>query len=106
MKSNSTVLYKIYAEDSRLLYVGITNNLIPRLADHSQIWWMSHERINRIEFVNFDNRSDAREKEKELILNLKPVYNRQDTGLSRPVMLARQKAVIETRRKAMRNIKL
>jgi hypothetical protein len=67
-------VYRCYAEDGRLLYVGITSNGIKRFRRHGneRDWWPD---TARIEIEHFESRKETEDRERELIRELKPPYN-------------------------------
>lgn len=74
-----TWLYWLYNNCDELLYVGITNRLFARMAQHqaSQPWWRE---VARIEFFEYDNREEAAGEELRLIKSCCPPYNTQGTA--------------------------
>lgn len=70
-------LYKLYDKDDRLLYIGITSDIVRRFRQHSQEkeWWWD---VADIEVVRFLTRQAARTEEHLLIMMLHPVHNYQD----------------------------
>ncbi|MDD2270976.1 MAG: GIY-YIG nuclease family protein [Desulfuromonadaceae bacterium] len=67
-------LYRHYGHDSKLLYVGISNNALSRLYQHEQSseWY---ELISRVEIEHYPSREQALKAEKKAIENEKPIYN-------------------------------
>lgn len=68
-------VYKLYGRLSgRLLYVGMTNDLLRRIGEHKRKrdWWCY---IGRIDFDEFPNEWSARIAENKLIRIEKPLYN-------------------------------
>ena len=69
-----TTVYKFYGEDDELLYIGITGTGLRRIGQHrrnAEFWSKS----TRIELEHFDTRTDALDRERELIRSLKPPFN-------------------------------
>lgn len=66
-------LYRLYAADSTLLYVGISDNLGRRLREHSKReWWPD---IASTSFEQFDSRMEAERAEVKAIRNEHPKHN-------------------------------
>jgi hypothetical protein len=74
-----TQLYRHFAADGRLLYVGISVNVIWRIGTHQERshWFRS---ISRIEIEHFDSRDAALAAEKTAIRAEKPLFNVQHTS--------------------------
>lgn len=70
----SNVLYRVYDEDGRLLYVGITNNPPARFRSHraTKQWWAM---VAHIFTKTYDSRAALREAEREAIKTEHPTYN-------------------------------
>ena len=68
-------LYRHFAEDGELLYIGISISAINRLGQHEDhsAWFNS---IARVEIEHFDTRAEALEAEREAIQNENPKYNK------------------------------
>lgn len=75
-QAERTALYRFYAEDGELLYIGITANPKKRLAEHaaSKPWWTS---VARHDIAWFDNRASAASAEREAIASEGPLHNSQ-----------------------------
>lgn len=73
--SSMTISY-VYtlSAQSETLYVGVTNNLTIRFANHqsTKSWWRD---VDRIEVLPYKTREDAGRKEALLIRELSPKYN-------------------------------
>ena len=69
-----TALYRLYAHDGELLYVGITEAPARRMAHHAdtQPWWPE---VVRKTMVWYPTRSEADEAETATIDSEKPKYN-------------------------------
>ncbi|WP_417556141.1 GIY-YIG nuclease family protein [Microbacterium sp.] len=70
------VLYRLYAMDSTLLYVGVTNNVNGRMREHSKSrpWWgQVHHSLTQLEW--FRDIEEASAAEIAAIANEHPVYN-------------------------------
>jgi hypothetical protein len=69
-----TGLYRLYGDDDRLLYVGISLSVASRLSQHShdKSWWAD---VRHITVEHFENRTTARWAERLAILNEKPLHN-------------------------------
>lgn len=75
-----TTLYRLYAPDDTLLYVGITKGSAQRLTDHgNQPWWPD---VARITFERFSDRAAAATAERHAIATEHPVHN--IVGVSHP----------------------
>jgi hypothetical protein len=74
MDDGKHVLYRFYATDDALLYIGITIDPSHRFKQHGsdKTWW--HE-VARIELETFENRSEVLEAEKLAIKAERPKYN-------------------------------
>lgn len=71
---SSTFLYRHFAKDDALLYVGISLQAIARLTGHRSCSPWAHL-ITRIEIEAFDSREEALEAEARAIAAEKPRYN-------------------------------
>lgn len=71
-----TVLYRLYDCNDVLLYIGITNNLNRRLAQHAEdkTWWPQVDR-NRTRVSFYDTRDAAEAAELVAIRDEEPKYN-------------------------------
>ncbi len=68
-----TALYRIYGERSSLIYVGVTDNLPRRMADHcSKEWWRD---MRAMSVEEFPTRAAALAAEAELIRTARPTHN-------------------------------
>jgi len=91
-------LYRQFDSNGRLLYVGVAKNVDRRQSIHKyKSRW--HEQIHTVTTEQFSTRQAALEAEGAAILNEKPVFNRQGSGI-KPAMIAIKisaplKAVIE-----------
>lgn len=75
----ATALYRAFAVDGCLLYVGIANTPASRLAQHaSQSPWAT--RAVRVELEWFDDRRSAEIAERQTIGREKPLFNVQNSG--------------------------
>lgn len=71
-----TALYRHFAADDRLLYVGISFSAVSRLSQHNtQAHWSGH--IARMTVEWFDTRAAALDAETNAIFNEKPLHNRK-----------------------------
>ena len=84
-----TALYRLYGRDGVLLYVGVTDDLGRRFADHSRdkSWWR-HVAGKMVWF--YDDRGEAEEAETAAISGEDPVHNVRGTPRYAEVMLAAQ----------------
>lgn len=81
-------LYRFYAADDSLLYVGITNNPARRFSKHrdEKDWWLD---VTRIEMEQFDSREALLSAEKVAIKTESPALNiRLNRGTPRPEPVA------------------
>lgn len=70
-----TVVYEIYDEDGRLLYVGVTDDFERRMRQHAHTkWWWNPDQQHSIVF-EYPNRGEALRVEAETIRSQRPVYN-------------------------------
>lgn len=71
-----TSLYRYYDGSDILIYVGITGRGISRNAEHNRLaeWWPF---VARQEVEHFPSRQAALRREKHLIVELRPPFNRQ-----------------------------
>jgi hypothetical protein len=88
-----TYLYRLFAADGKLLYVGITDDLNQRLAAHS---WRGFARFTS---EAYPTRESAEAAEARAILIEKPAQNRQQPALRpapepRPVVTADFEAAV------------
>jgi hypothetical protein len=69
-------LYRCFAEDGSLLYVGISVSAASRMGQHKGYsgWWRL---VARIEVEHYQTRTAAREAELEAIRTESPAYNRE-----------------------------
>lgn len=67
-------LYRFYAADSTLLYVGITNDPPRRFSKHrdEKDWWLS---VARIEMEQYSSRDELAAAERTAIANEQPLHN-------------------------------
>jgi hypothetical protein len=74
-------LYRHFAADGTLLYVGISRHALTRLGQHDKALWAPL--IARVEIEQHATEAAARKAEKWAIVSEAPTFNRQhDTGLS------------------------
>lgn len=68
------VVYYVFGDRDRLLYVGMSTNLLVRLGAHAQTaaWWSE---VTRVDWVDFYSAAEARQYESEQIRILDPVGN-------------------------------
>jgi hypothetical protein len=79
--SSPAQLYRHFAADGTLLYVGISNNHVNRLSAHrtDSAWFPL---IASITIEHFPTRADAERAEVAAILRERPIFNRQHNPLS------------------------
>jgi hypothetical protein len=68
-----TSLYRHFSSWGRLLYVGISLDVISRLSDHRASRWFDH--IARVEIQRYPTREAALAAEAEAIHTEKPLFN-------------------------------
>lgn len=70
------VLYRCFAEDGRLLYVGVTTRYGGRMLDHQRVtsWWPE---VERVETQQFPSETAALAAERVAIQSERPAYNKQ-----------------------------
>jgi hypothetical protein len=73
-----TQLYRQYAEDGTLLYIGISTNSFVRTGQHAKKPWA--RKVARIEIVTYPTRERAKHAERFAIGNERPIYNKDMTG--------------------------
>ena len=74
-----TAVYRHYAADGSLLYVGLSANPTRRLSEHNTRSGRRDE-VARIDLEWFDSREDATAAEQQAICNLKPRDNKAAMG--------------------------
>ncbi|MFE2384462.1 GIY-YIG nuclease family protein [Streptomyces misionensis] len=74
IEDQPTAVYRLYARDGRLLYVGMTNNPDTRFAYHAltQRWW---HLVEKRDVQWHSDRPTARRLEAEAIKSERPVHN-------------------------------
>lgn len=74
MSLDTFVLYRFFAGDDRLLYVGMTRNPSRRFEKHSgeKSWWSE---VARIEMEHHSTLPELREAERQAIQHDKPIHN-------------------------------
>lgn len=79
MNSDTHILYRFFAADDTLLYVGMTRNPARRFEKHSseKPWWSG---VARIEIEHFATRDELKEAERCAIQDEKPVHNIRMNG--------------------------
>src|SRR6476620_1507799 len=70
----NNVLYRLYSEDGELLYVGITSDVVARMAGHraDKYWWGE---VARKRFEYLETRAELEAAERLAIIREKPLYN-------------------------------
>jgi predicted GIY-YIG superfamily endonuclease len=75
--SSQTAVYRLYAMDGELLYVGIGRNPMARWAAHAeQPWWSE---VHRFTVAWFATRAEAVDEERRALRNEAPAHNIQGT---------------------------
>lgn len=69
-----TTLYRLYADNGDLLYVGITKNVGARFKEHANTkpWWTE---VSETHFEQYPDRATAANREREVISLEHPVHN-------------------------------
>lgn len=77
-----TGVYRLYACDGTLLYVGVTNDPIRRWKQHAaeRPWWSE---VDHLALVPFGSAASARYMERQIIRSERPLYNVQHARGSR-----------------------
>ncbi len=72
-----TTLYRLFDKSGALLYIGISDRALRRLAEHEadKPWWPD---VCSATFENYGHREDAEEAETRFIRSERPVYNVRD----------------------------
>jgi hypothetical protein len=73
-----TQLYRQYAADGTLLYIGISNNAFARTGQHAKKPWAG--KVARVEIVPYPTRERAKRAECFAIGNERPIYNKDWSG--------------------------
>jgi len=91
-KSKGCSLYRHWDVHDNLLYVGISNNFVERLAQHKEgaDWYKD---IYMVTIEHFDTREEALLREAEAIRTEKPLYNVKH---NKPVKNSRKRIVYRT----------
>jgi hypothetical protein len=79
----STTLYRLFAGDGRLLYVGIADDPLARFKQHrrDKFWW---PRVTATSMQQFDTRVEAEAAEARAIFTENPVHNMAGADPERP----------------------
>jgi len=87
-----SILYRAYAANGRLLYVGVTYCWTARKSQHKKAdkWFRE---MNRVEFCEHDSRHEAELAEYAAIKNESPMFN--VVGVSRQHKLSRKRISVE-----------
>ncbi len=81
-------LYRFYAADEVLLYIGITNDAGTRWRDHAKLkgWWRE---VATIKVEHFDTRADVEAAERAAIRAERPVHNiAHNRGAALPITVS------------------
>lgn len=80
-------VYRLFDKDGKLLYVGVTANLVKRKMQHARVqsWWSE---VVRTSVQCFDNREAAEYAEAEAIASEHPLHNRKSPSPSEREKLA------------------
>lgn len=75
------VLYRLYDDTGRLIYIGSTSQMPDRMSGHRHlVWWLPLVAKMRVEL--HPTIAAARQAEREAIIAEKPAYNIKHTGTS------------------------
>ena len=76
-----TAVYRLFAVDGQLLYVGMTHDPLQRFAVHrsERAWWPTVDR-RKTRLVWFDSRAEAEAAETAAIRDESPLHNLRDAG--------------------------
>ncbi len=79
------IVYRYFCKDEGLLYVGITNDMSRRAAQHAKSaeWWSL---VSRVSVQEFDDEKSAREHERKAIAFEFPKFNKLGNRLSTEYM--------------------
>jgi predicted GIY-YIG superfamily endonuclease len=92
-------LYRHFAKDGTLLYVGISKSEVKRRKQHAgEAKWFSE--INRVEIEEFENREAALAAEKAAILTERPVHNIESRRVLSKKADAKRQAKMRLKRRA------
>lgn len=85
-----TALYRLYAADGTLLYIGVTDKLSRRFWQHrrEKRWWPE---VDGMRLAWYDNHAEAEEAERAAIRGEEPVHNIRSTPRHGEVMAEAQK---------------
>jgi predicted GIY-YIG superfamily endonuclease len=85
-----TALYRLYATDGTLLYVGVTDKLSVRFYSHSREkrWWPE---VAGMRIAWYPNHAEAEEAERAAICSEDPVHNVRSTPRHGEVIRAAQR---------------
>lgn len=80
------VLYRHFAANGSLLYVGVSLSIAQRIMGHrnSSCWWCD---VARIDLEHYPSRAEALEAEREAIFKESPMFNRQHANTDALVRL-------------------
>lgn len=68
------VMYRLYSEDGELLYIGITSDIVARMAGHrADKYWWTEVCTKRFEYL--ESRAELEAAERLAIIREKPLYN-------------------------------
>jgi hypothetical protein len=97
--SAPNVVYRAFAENDQLLYVGLSMNAAARLAQHQRDkpWWTD---VDRVEFEHFEDRATAAEAEARAIAGENPVHNVARPGVPVSAEVREQRRLDREARKA------
>jgi hypothetical protein len=85
--NNRTALYRLYAADGTLLYIGVTGKLSVRFYSHSREkrWW---PQVAGMRLAWYASKAEAEEAERAAIFSEDPVHNVRSTPRFGEVIIA------------------
>lgn len=103
-RGRRTALYRFYADDDALLYVGIAFTPKQRWINHAstKTWWPL---VARREVTWYPNRTEAQDAERQAITSERPRYNIAGNGDPKPAPPPVKKGLLEAHRAHQRAAK-
>lgn len=91
-----TALYRLYAADGTLLYIGVTGNLLARFRDHryKKAWW---PQVAGMRLDYYGSHAEAEEAESAAVRSESPVHNVFYTPAHGEAVRAGQQRVVDVR---------
>jgi predicted GIY-YIG superfamily endonuclease len=86
-KDSRTALYRLYAADGTLLYIGVTGKLLVRFGHHrhEKRWW---PQVAGMRIAWYPDKAEAEEAERAAICSEDPVHNIRSTPRHGEVIIA------------------